>query len=197
MSQPEDVNADDQNAEAQAVLETIRRRRVCRAFTDDPVDEQHLRTLLVAARWAPSAGNRRINKFVVIQNQEKIDLVRQVAPGMLGRPTAIIVICTDLLKAKEEGIKVDLDERNTYIDVGAAAQNIMLAAEVLGLGTCPATSFSMEAVRTILELPSHLIPDYIVQVGHPQPQERVLRSGASLKLTIDDISYWETVPGDS
>ena len=185
-----------QREQVQAVLENIRSRRVCRSFTDEPVDEQDLRVLLEAARWAPSAGNRRINKFVVIRDPEKIQLVRQVSPGMLGRPTALIVICTDLRKAAQEGIKLDQDQRNTWIDVGAAAQNIMLAAHALGLGSCPLTSFSLEGVRAVLELPDYLIPDYIVQLGHPAPQKRVLRAGAPLRLTVEDISYWEHVPAD-
>lgn len=181
---------------AAAVLQTIRRRRVCRSYTEEPVSEEQLRTLLEAARWAPSAGNRRINKFLVIRNPRKIQLLHKVAPGMLGRPTALIVICTDERKAAQEGIKLDKDQLNNGVDVGVAAENIMLAAEALGLGSCPLTSFSREGSRTLLELPNHLHPEFIVQLGHPRRHKRVLRKEAPLKLTVDDLTYWEEVPPD-
>jgi nitroreductase len=182
---------------ADVVLATMRRRRVCRSFTSQPVGEHELRVLLEAARWAPSAGNRRINKFLVVRDPEKIKLVRQVAPGMLGLPTALIVICTDTRRAAEEGVKLDQDERNTWIDVGAAAQNVMLAAQNLGLGSCPLTSFSVEGVRVILELPDHLVPDYIVQLGHRAQAPSPPASPTRRRITVEDLAYWERVPHDA
>lgn len=182
---------------AEAVLETMRRRRVCRSYSSEPVDDGALRILLQVARCAPSAGNRRVNKFLVVRDPEKIRMVRQVAPGMLGLPTALVVICTDVWKAAEEGVKLEQDQRNTWIDVGAAAQNMHLAAQALGLGSCPLTSFSVEGVRRILELPAHVVPDYIVQVGHPVPTPSAPRTRTRKKITVEDISYWETVPRDS
>jgi nitroreductase len=178
----------DQRAEA--VLEAIRTRRVVRAFTDDPVSVDDLRRILESARWAVSAGNRRINKFLVVRDTRTIGLVKAVSPGMLGRPTALIVICTDTEKAAKEQVQLDRDP-NTWIDVGTAAMNMMLAAHALGLGSCPATSFSRSGVTTVLELPPTLIPEFIVQLGHPAPQPRVMRAGASTRLTIEALTYWE------
>jgi nitroreductase len=194
--QTDGADAAEREATLDVVLGTLRRRRVCRSYTSQPVGERELKLLLEAARWAPSAGNRRINKFLVVRDAEKIKLVRQVAPGMLGVPTALIVICTDRRRADEEGVKLDQDERNTWIDVGAAAQNVMLAAEALGLGSCPLTSFSLEGVRVILELPDHLVPDYVVQLGHRAPAPRQPVSPTRRRITVEDLSYWERVAHD-
>lgn len=185
-----------ETATVDAVLGTMRRRRVCRSYTSQPVGERELKLLLEAARWAPSAGNRRINKFLVVRDAEKIKLVRQVAPGMLGVPTALIVICTDRTRADEEGVKLHQDQRNTWVDVGAAAQNVMLAAEALGLGSCPLTSFSVEGVRVILGLPDHLLPDFIVQLGQRTPSARAPANPTRRRITVEDMSYWETVTDD-
>ena len=171
----------------------IKKRRVCRSFQDKPIAREDLDLLLQAARWAPSAGNRRIHKFVVIDDQPTIDLIRTFAPGMLAHPGALILICTDLEKARIEGINLTSDS-TTWIDVGAAAQNIMLAAMELGLGTCPTTSFSASGVRAIINAPDHLVLEYIVQIGVPQPETRTMRAGASTKLPIADISYWGRFP---
>jgi nitroreductase len=108
---------------------------------------------------------------------------------MLSHPTALIVICTDKDKAALEGVRLAAD-MSTWVDVGAAAQNIMLTAHELGLGTCPTTSFSHSGVSQALNLPSHLEPEYIVQIGYPLPETRVMRPGVSTKLTVDDITYW-------
>lgn len=175
---------------AAAVMEVIRSRRVTRSFTAEPVSEADLRTVLEAGRWASSAGNRRIHKFLVVRDPARIQLVRTMAPGMLAVPTALILICTDTTKAAAEQVQLEKDA-STLIDVGTAAMNMMLAAHGLGLGTCPVTSFSQSGVQTVLDLPATLIPEFILLVGHRAPQRRVMRQGASTKLTVDDLTYWE------
>jgi nitroreductase len=109
---------------------------------------------------------------------------------MLARPSAIIVILTDADQAREEQVQLEKDF-NTWIDVGTTAMNMMLMAHALGLGSCPATSFSKSGVRVALDLPSHLIPEFILQLGHRAPETRVQRPGASTRLRIEDLTYWE------
>jgi hypothetical protein len=43
----------------------------------------------------------------------------------------------------------------------------------------------------MLDLPPHLIPEWILIAGHPKPQERVLRAGAPNPLRARDLTYWE------
>ena len=151
--------------QAEALVELMRTRRVCRSYADAPLDDEELRLLLDAARFAPSASNQRINRFRIVTDADVIRLLRHVAPGMLGHPTALLVIVTDTAKAAEVGVKLDRDPRTRWADAGSAAENVLLVAEALGLGACPLMSFSVAGVATILELPEHLVPDYIVQVG--------------------------------
>ena len=177
-------------------FEVLKARRVCRSFTEEAVSREDLKHLLEAARWASSAGNRRIHKFVVIDDQAVIGRVRSMAPGMLAHPTALIVICTDTIKAAEEGVKLDHDS-TTWIDVGTSSQNMMVAAFEIGLGTCPTTSFSHGGVSAVLNLPNHLEPEYILQIGHPVPQKRVIRAGVSTKLDIEDHTFWGAFPKEN
>jgi albonoursin synthase len=172
------------------VLETIRSRRVTRSFTDAPVSDEDVRLLLDAVRWAPSSGNRYINKVVVVRNPATIALIKPFCPGILGTPTLMIAICTDAQKAAAEQVQFDKD-RSVWIDVGMIAMNVLLAAHALGLGACPATSFSRSAVSALLELPEWLTPDFIVQLGHPAPEVRVMRPGVRLRLSVEEITYWE------
>ena len=176
--------------QATELLEIMRSRRVCRNFTDEQVRDEDIRSILQAARWASSAGNRRINKFLVVRDAGTLRLVRAVSPGMLAHPPAIIVILTDANQAREEQVQLDKDY-NTWIDVGTTAMNMMLMAHALGLGSCPATSFSKAGVRVALDLPSHLIPEFILQLGHCAPEARLHRPGSSTRLRIEDLTYWE------
>ena len=171
------------------VLDTIRRRRVTRHFTDEAVTETEVWQILRAARQASSAGNRRIHRFLVIGKPETIDRVRPFAPGILGQPPLLILMSTDHKLAQEANVQLDRD-RNTWIDVGTALMNMMLAAEALGLGSCPATSFSQFAIARVLQFPDSLVPELILQVGHPERRQPGARTGTT-RPTISELTEWE------
>lgn len=182
----------EQQQRAEAVFEVMRTRRAVRAFTDQPVAVADIRRILEAARWASSAGNQRLHRFYVTRDPHKIDLVSAIGPGFYGRPTALIVICTDL--AKEERIRIRRDrDTSTWIDVGTAAMNMQLMAHALGLGTTPVTSVSTSGVRAALDLPAHLRPDLVLQLGYPAPAASGARRGQ--RLRIEDITDWEAFGG--
>jgi nitroreductase len=172
----------------EALLEGMRRRRVTRAFHDEPVAVGDLHQILLAARWAPSAGNRRIHRYLVIRNSETVARLRPFAPGILGSPPALIVISTDQERARAENVQLGRD-MNSWIDVGTAMMSMMLAADALGLGSCPATSFSQSAVARVLGFPATLVPELILQVGRPATRPRHRSRG--LQPTTADLTDWE------
>jgi len=171
------------------VLDAIRRRRVTRSFTAEPVSADVLREILRAARCASSAGNRRIHRFLVIRDAATVKRLKPFAPGMLGWPPALIVVSTDLEQARKANVQFERD-MNSWIDVGTALMSMMLAAQALGLGSCPATSFSQAAVARLLDFPPTLLPELILQLGHPlgQPSRSPRRASA---LRLEDLTDWE------
>ena len=171
-------------------FEAIRTRRVSRRFTSEPVAERDIWLVLEAARRAASGGNVRLHRYLVIRDPRRLRLLRMVSPGMLAVPQALIVICTDLEVAAAAEVQVDRHD-TILVDVGTAAMNMMLAAQALGLGSCPATSFSRPAVVEILELPAHARPEFMLQLGHPAPEERILPPGPKKRVTAADLAYWE------
>jgi nitroreductase len=180
-----------QYAAARALLDRMRRRRVTRAFSETPVAGAQLQMILEAGRWASSASNLHIHKFVLVTDPGLVALVKQVAPGILGNPAALIVICTDLARCAEFGVRAQVD-RTRYVDVGTAAMNMLLQAQELGLGACPVTSYSQRAVAALLSLPETLIPELMVLLGTPVPEPRTLRPGASTRLTVTDLTFVAT-----
>lgn len=177
------------------VIETIWSRRARRAFSDEPIDKETLDTVVEAARWAPSAGNRRLQKFVVVQDGQRIRQVRTLSPGMWGYPAAFVVICTDWQKAEAQGHR--RGECGIYIDVGTAMENVLLAAHALGLGAGPVTSFSKAGVQVLLNLPRWLSPEVIVCLGHPLPKSEEPHVKPPRVIHWKELTYWEQYDGQA
>jgi nitroreductase len=175
---------------ADDLLAFMKRRRVCRSFTEEPVAADDLRRIAEAGRWASSAGNRHIHKFLIVRDPRAIRLVRAVAPGMLAAPPALIAILTDHEAAAREMVQLERDCAN-WGDVGTAAMMMLLMGHAIGLGMCPVTSFSQSGARAVLDLPDTLTPEWLLLVGHPAPQPRGLAASAPKPLTARDLTWWE------
>jgi nitroreductase len=144
------------------VLIAIRSRRMVRAMVDQPIERTQLERVLEAARWAPNAGNRHLHRFLVVQDPLTLRVLRMVAPEMFQRPAAV---CIDQAWAISFGMRPTA--KGLYIDVGTAAQTMLLAAHSLGLGAGVVTSFSQAAVIEVLNIPGHLSPEMFVCLGYP------------------------------
>ena len=124
------TSCSNNNGSADAVLENIHNRKSVRQFTTEPVSDEHIQTMLKAAMAAPSAVNYQPWRFVVITEREQLDAMAEVLPyaKMLKQAPLAIVVCGETTWF--EG------NVNNYWqqDCSAATQNILLAAEALGLG---------------------------------------------------------------
>ena len=170
-----------------AVLDAIRSRRVVRAMTDEPVRQEEVEAILEAARWAPSAGNRRLQRFAATTHPGILRVLRMVSPGMIQRPTAAVVICVENDLAARYGFSPAA--RGLSVDVGAAAALMLLAAHSIGVGAGPVTSFSRAAVSAALRLPAAWSPEMIICLGRPalvQPAPMTPRR----RLTWEQLTRW-------
>lgn len=169
------------------VIHAIRSRRVVRAFTDEPVDRGALEGVLDAARWAPTAGNRHLQRFVVTEDPGTLRALRMVSPGMVQRPSAIVALCVDWESVAAYGFPRHVT--GPYVDVGTAMATILLAAHALGVGAGPVSSFSRAAVGAVLRLPAGWTAELLVCLGRaapvqPPPLARTRR------LTWRDLTTW-------
>lgn len=173
---------------SEAALNNIKTRRVVREMTDEPVAREQIEAILDAARWAPSGGNLRPNRYIVIQDAETRRLIRLVSPGMFQEAPVLILICTNWDVVTEHN--VPSTDRALMIDIGTAAQTMMLAAHALGLASGPVTSYSKEAVKMILNLPESYSPEMFICIGHrAENAQRGMR--AWKKITWRDLTHWE------
>lgn len=176
---------------AAIVLDVVRGRRAVRHFADEPVPVELIRQVIEAGRWASSASNRRIHRFLVVRDPIRLRLARALSPGMITVPPLLIFICTNQEKARHEGVQTGRDT-TTWIDVGTCAMNMMIAAHALGLGSCPVTSYSNAGLSAVLDLPDSIVPELALMVGYPAPVTAPRRRE---RLNLDDIIDWEQVGG--
>lgn len=148
------------------VWEAIRGRRSVRTYLEETVPRETLiRLVEEAAIWAPTGGNAQTWRFIIVDDPSLLNKVRMVSPGLSGKPAAVIILCQDMEKARQKSS--DLGEIMALLDTGMAAQNVMLAAHAIGLGTCPISSFHLRGVQAVLSLPEKIVPFLLIAVGVP------------------------------
>jgi nitroreductase len=138
---------------------------MCRNFDQTPVEKEKLSRLVYAAGRAPQGGNMPVREYIVVDDPRFMRLLRGVTPSFLANAPAALVICTDLSKAMEVMGKQGRDILS-LLDAGAAAENIALQAEELGLGVSFVRSATESAVKQVLEIPERYRVDIIVGVGY-------------------------------
>ena len=151
-------------------LDFIFSRRSIRRFTGEKVSEIHIKLLLQAAMAAPTAMNMQPWHFVVIDDPGKLADLRSILPfGKMQAPLAISV-CGNLRSAKKL-----VTERYWVQDCSAATENLLLAANALGLGAvwCGVHPINRieSAISSSLNLPTHVIPLNVVFIGHPSEKK--------------------------
>ncbi|MBS3751320.1 MAG: nitroreductase family protein [Anaerolineales bacterium] len=144
-------------------LEVLFTRRSIRQYTDEPVTEEQVRTLLEAGMNAPSANNRQPWHFIAVDERERLDAIMEVHPysKMLAQAPLAIIVCADITRS----------ERYWQQDCAAATENILLAARALGLGSVWLGVYPKEdrteGVTRLFDLPEHIRPLCVIAVGHP------------------------------
>ena len=151
-------------------LDIIFRRRSIRKYTDRPVKPEKLDLLLQAGMAAPSAMNCKPWEFVLVTEAERLAQFRtRLLFGDRNAPAAIVV-------CGHPAISTNPTARLFWVqDCSAAAENILIAATGLGLGTVwigvhPVAQF-VKTVRQIVGLPRGVTPLCIVYVGYAVEQK--------------------------
>ncbi len=168
------------------VYEAIKKRKSIRKYKPKKIDKKIIGLLLEAAIEAPCAGNVEEWRFIVVEDEKLKEKIAKACYKQYWMKDAsvLIVICADLDEISsyygERGEKV-----YAYLDVAHAAQNILLLATELGLGTCIIAAFDEKEIQTILNLPERILPVEIITVGYPE-EEPVKPERKDLR----EITFW-------
>lgn len=153
-------------------MREISERVSTRAYADRPVGREQVETLLRAAMAAPSSKNQQPWHFVVIAERATLRALAAQLPyaKMLDTAPLAVVVCGDTTVHTGESAG------SWVMDCSAATQNLLLAAQSLGLGTVWTGVYPYEAriatVREAAALPAHIVPLNVVAVGYPQKAEK-------------------------
>jgi nitroreductase len=133
--------------------------RAIRAYRDDQLDPDDMARILEAARWTGSSKNTQNWAFVVVTDPDQKQ--RLAASGtftrpITGAPAAIAIV----------------EEAGGYeFDTGRVAQNIMLAADAIGVASCPITLHDESMAAEVLGLPPGARCRYAVALGYPAQEQ--------------------------
>ena len=168
----------------QTIFETILGRRAVRNYTDKKVEADVLKTLLEAAVWAPTALHKEPWGFVIVQNKSILKNISDLAKPLFIEELKKIGTREDVLKHTGGNLFYDagtliiicgkINGHQPVADCWMAAENMMLAACAMNLGSCVVASalpaMSLPEVKSMLGIPTGFTAVAPVIIGYPQTQ---------------------------
>ena len=143
-------------------LHIIFARRSVRRYTDAPISEADIGSLLQAGMAAPSAANLKPWHFYVVTDRKALQTLAEVNPygKMLAQAGLAIAVCGDP-SISDWWVQ----------DCTAATENILIAATALGLGAvwlgCHGRDEREQAIRDVLGIPPRIGVLSLLSIGHP------------------------------
>lgn len=151
-----------------------------RTFEARPLGPEHLERILDAGRHAGSSKNLQRWDFIVVDDRDHLRALAAVGPyaGHLAGAAVAVALVTPDPSLPGSALSITWD-------LGVAAQNMMLAAWELGIGSCPATVYEQALARELLGYPEDRACEYLISFGYPANPEdltRPLRQGGRRRL---------------
>lgn len=169
------------------VWTAIRTKRMVRRFQPGPLEPEHLIRIVDAGRHAGSSKNQQLWDFVVVENRERLQRLAEVGPfarHLAGAAAAVGLVTPDP--------RVPRASLSLVWDSGLAAQNMMLAAWELGVGSCPVTVYEQDIVREVLAFPEDRFCGYLLSLGYPaDPQDLTRPPKAGGRRPLEDVLHRE------
>ena len=172
--------------------EVVRRRRMVRNYTGEPVSRQALERMLEAGRRAPSAGNTQGQSFVVVTDPDLRSRIAELAgeptyvemgfDPWISRAGALVVVCvserayhdrySEPDKTDDAGNEIEWPIPFWWVDAGAAMMALLYAAIDEGLAAGFLGVHSIPDLRSELGIPDEVSPIGVLTIGHPAPDRR-------------------------
>lgn len=149
------------------LMDALQDRRSIRRYENRDVPPEAIKTLLDAAETAPSAGNLRARRYIVVTRPDlrKALAIAAYFQGQVAEAPLLIVVCADI--AKSSSRYGDRGSLYAIQDADAAIMCMLLAAHSLGLGACWNGAFDDQTVKELIGLKEGVIPVAILSIGWP------------------------------
>ncbi len=185
------------------VIQTIMDRKSVRDYEDRPIAEEERNIILNAACAAPTAGNQQLYTIIDVKDQKIKDGLVETCDhqDFIAKGKMVLVFCADTRKWHEGFEDCDCKPRNRGVgdlflamsDACIAAQNAVIAAESLGIGSCYIGDImeNYEMQRDLLKLPDFVFPCAMLVFGYPTKaqKDRTKVKRAPLNRIVSEDAY--------
>lgn len=161
------------------VIEQLKKRKSVRVFTDREITKEEVSAILEASVNAPTAGNQQLYTIINVTDpslKEELSKSCDNQPFIATAPL-VLVFCADCRKWYNAFAEYDCNPRNPGVgdlmlavsDANIAAQNAVVAAHSLGIGSCYIGDImeNAEKQRSLLSLPPYVFPAAMLVFGYP------------------------------
>jgi len=179
--------------ETNDTIEIMNKRRSVRAWEKTPISPDHLNSIIHATMRAPTAGNQMLYTILQVDDQQKKDRLAKTCDNqpMIAKAPLILIFLADMQRWYDfyasSGVKELCEKKNlTYrtpqesdmfialCDALIAAQNAVIAAESLGIGSCYIGDIMehIEIHREMFDLPKWVFPITMLCFGYPKSKNK-------------------------
>ena len=185
------------------MIENLYRRKSMRAYEDRPISNELKWEILNAAVQAPSAGCQQLYTIIDVTDQKLKDALAETCDHQpfIAKASMVLVFCADCKKWYDAYLEADCQPRLPGVgdlmlavtDTVIAAQNAVMAAESLGIGSCYIGDImeNCEEQRKILNWPEYVFPAAMLVFGWPtqQQKERKKPERCEMKYIVHENGY--------
>lgn len=188
--------------------DTIRQlceRKSIRSFTDQDISKEEKEQILMAAAQAPTAGNQQLYTIIDVTDQNLKNALVATCDHqpMIARAKMVLIFCADCKKWYDGFLTSGSIPRKpgegdlmlAVCDAMIAAQNAVVAAESLGIGSCYIGDImeNCEEQRALLHLPDYVFPAGMLIFGYPteQQKERTKPERVRMQYIVHENGYQE------
>lgn len=171
----------------------IELRRAKRAYSQETISDELLRTLLMAAHLAPSCANKQPWRFIIVRSKDVLNKLHEALSGgnywMKKAPILIVI------HSKKEMDCQLSDNRDYFLfDLGQAAAFLQIQATQMGLIAHPVAGFDPIAIKNILSIPQENVVITIIALGYPSgdlsqlsEKHQVVELSARDRLPLENV----------
>ncbi len=165
------------------VIRQLKERKSVRVFTDKQIPQEEVSAILEAAVNAPTAGNQQLYTIIHVTDPQ---LKAQLAEScdhqpFIAKAPLVLVFCADCRKWYKTFLEYGCEPRKPGVgdlllavsDTNIAAQNAVVAAQSLGIGSCYIGDImeNAEQQRKLLSLPDYVFPAAMLVFGYPEEKQ--------------------------
>ncbi len=166
------------------VNEAIRTKRAVRTYRDAPLADDAVQCILHAGRRAQSSKNDQPWHFIAIRDRPTLRALASTSDNVafLAGTALTVALITPPPSSKQ----------TILFDAGQAAAYMQLAAWEIGVVSCLATVYELEAARGVLGFPADMHLHIAVGFGYPLPGDSDPRPGRrGGRRSLDEVVHWD------